>query len=165
MQQEVDNIVGNNNYISPEHVDKLLYIQNVMKESLRLQPAPLVARYTTKDIYLGKYVIPKNTNVQVCIYLVHTDPKYWKDALKFDPDRWYSIDEALYKKNGYYLPFSLGARACIAQKFAIVEAITILAMLVHNFNIIAPPGVKFIANYHSSTSRPRDLQLLFTPRI
>jgi len=165
MQQEVDSVVGDNNYVSAENVDKLIYIQNVIKESLRLQPAPLFARYTTKDICLGKYLIPKNTNVQACIYLVHTDPKHWKDALKFDPDRWYNIDEAQVKKNGYYMPFSLGSRSCIGQKFVILESITILAMLVHNFNIIAPAGMKFIANYHASTPRPRDLQLLFTPRI
>lgn len=81
-------------------------------------------------------------------YLQHTDAKVWgEDASEFKPERWLGDDlggrgTAAATSTGTsslpggpysYMPFSRGPRDCIGARFAMLEAKTILAMLVSRF--------------------------------
>ncbi|RXG71324.1 cytochrome P450 2L1, partial [Armadillidium vulgare] len=63
-----------------------------------------VFRFTTKDVKLRGYDVPKGTVVMSLAALSHRDPTYFKDPDKFDPSRF--LD-----KNGKYIPTCDGFQA------------------------------------------------------
>lgn len=69
-------------------LNKLHYLELVIKESLRLFPSvPFYARKISEETTIGDYTLPKNCNVAVSPYLMGRDPKIFSNPLKFDPVR------------------------------------------------------------------------------
>ncbi len=110
----------------------------------------------------GKEVtVPPKTMLRVCISSVHRNPKFWdiapshqqsrlghdNDLEEFRPERWMrrkaktssklEIDTKATQpyKNGAYLPFSEGARACIGRRFAQVEVLAALAGILSEYSV------------------------------
>lgn len=110
-----------------------------MKETLRLYPpAVFINRLATKDTKLGKYNIPKNTQLQFAIIYIHHDTEIWgPDAHKFNPER---FAEGTSHHLGAYLPFGAGPAICVGQNLAIVEAKMALAMVLQRFEFEVSPS-------------------------
>ncbi len=137
-QQQVDEIVGNEK-ISVDHINKLTYIDQVLKETLRLIPtAPAFGREAKEDVVIGgKYQIKRGEQVLVFASQLHRDPEVWgNDVESFNPDR---FSEENFKKlpPNSWKPFGHGQRACIGRPFAMQEAILVLAMVLQRFDIEA----------------------------
>jgi len=99
---------------------------------LRLRaPIPLLNRITAQDTTLGGYFLPKGTVLGMHYNGSLIDPKIWKNPLEFNPDRF--EEEAQY--NYPFVPFSVGPRNCIGQKFAQNEAILFCAIIAQNFDV------------------------------
>ena len=68
VQQEVDEVLGNKTYVSKEDLEKLEYMEQVLKESLRMY-APfstaLPKEMTPEGMVLSGYHIPGGTQVMV----------------------------------------------------------------------------------------------------
>lgn len=47
-----------------------------------------IGRYADRDIDLGGYLIPKGTEVAVCLHTMHMVPWNFPDPTRFDLDRW-----------------------------------------------------------------------------
>ncbi|KAJ3105921.1 hypothetical protein HK100_003797 [Physocladia obscura] len=125
------------------------YLDAVCKESLRLVPsAPITSRRTNQDDTLDGYFIPKGTFISIVPGVNHRLPEYWgPDCLEFKPERWLHADSekvegiddiessgnTAEKSFGAYMPFLLGPRNCIGQRFAMLEMKSILAVLVASF--------------------------------
>src|SRR5690349_24969284 len=91
---------------------ELQYANAVMRETLRLHPAGLVApREAVVDIRVGDRVVKKGTLVLSSAYLAGRDPAFWPDPLRFDPDRFadLSADQKAVVEQAW-VPFSRGAR-------------------------------------------------------
>lgn len=81
-----------------------------MLETLRkYPPAPLLARQCTKDYKIPgtKTVIEKGTVVQVPVYAIQNDPKYYPNPRKFDPSRFSEENKKTFIEMPY-LPFGEG---------------------------------------------------------
>lgn len=115
----------------PEVADmpRLAYCERVIKEAMRLfPPAYVIGRRPMADITIGKHFIPANTNVLMSQWIVHRDPRWFPDPLRFHPDRW--SEDAVGRLPKYaYFPFGGGPRVCIGNGFAIFEAVLVLAMI------------------------------------
>jgi cytochrome P450 len=112
----------------------------------------------------GKDVtIPAKAMVRLCVACVHRNPNFWphsareKDLEKtssaddleaFRPGRWLRADrstassarkansETLYTPpKGAFIPFSEGARACVGRRFAQVEVLAALALILSQCSI------------------------------
>ena len=137
-QEEVDRVLGNE-IPTTQHIQKLNYIDQILKESLRLHPtAPAFAVQSNVDTIIGgKYEIKKGQPIIVLMGQLHREAKIWGDnAEAFQPER---FDQDAFEKMpmNCYKPFGNGARACIGRAFAIQEAILAIAMLLQRFDISA----------------------------
>ncbi|XP_049794554.1 cytochrome P450 6j1-like [Schistocerca nitens] len=118
-------------------VMEMTFLDNTMSETLRLHP-PLnfVDRRATQDYRLPgtDLVLPKNTAVVVSLLGLHTDPRYWKEPLRFMPER-FSDENSKSRPRFTYLPFSDGPRMCIGPRLGQLVAKTALAHIISNFRI------------------------------
>ena len=90
-QEEVDAVIGNDT-IQPQHINKLQYIQAMLRETLRLQPtAPAFsvgAKANQGEILGGKYHVEKDESVVASLHKVQRDPAvYGEDAEEWKPER------------------------------------------------------------------------------
>ena len=93
-----------------------------IKEAMRLAPPGyLLTRMPLTDLQLGPYKIPKGVKVGFNIYALHYNPKYFPDPKRFRPDRFMAGDPEMDRRPpNTFLPFGLGARNCIGQRFAVL---------------------------------------------
>lgn len=95
----------------PQNLDDDDAATAFLKECQRLYPPQwLLTRTTLKNVTIGGYHIPKNSEVVVCPYLLHRDARYWRDPETFDPSRWLS-DQVPHAPHAY-VPFGSGPRVC-----------------------------------------------------
>ncbi|OMO74936.1 Cytochrome P450 [Corchorus olitorius] len=78
-QEELDIQIGKGRLVNESDIEKLVYLQAIVKETLRLYPAgPLGgARVFSEDCKVGGYLVPKGTRLIVNIWKIQTDPHLW----------------------------------------------------------------------------------------
>jgi len=104
-------------------VDKLRYLDAVIKETLRIYPAipmsePRTAPPKGAEIY--GYEILAGTICSLQPYTENRDPRVFPDPEKFDPERWMiDLESDQYKlMNRTMWSFSSGGRMCIGLQYA-----------------------------------------------
>ncbi|KUI57486.1 hypothetical protein VP1G_04797 [Cytospora mali] len=162
-QQEVDEIVGTGP-ITVDHMNKLQYIQAVLRETLRLTATiPMTAVKPLKDEILGgKYAVGADESITMLVARSQLDPAvYGETAQEFMPERMLEDNFNRLTKEfpNCWKPFGNGMRACIGRPFAWQEAILVMAMLLQNFNFMQDDP-----NYHLSikqtlTIKPKDFYM------
>jgi cytochrome P450 len=134
---------------------KLVYMQQVIQEVLRLYPAAyLFAREALVDDLLDGYRIPANTLIFITPFVTHRDPTYWPDPERFDPDR-FIREQVASRPRHVYFPFGEGPHVCIGNNFALMEMQLILAMALQRFRLRLVPDHP-IALQPEATLRPKN---------
>jgi cytochrome P450 len=111
-----------------ERVDDPAHVAAVLHESMRLYPpAWAIGRRAIADHVADGVAIPAGSVVMVSPWLLHHDPRWWRDPGAFDPERWLGGEPATDRHA--YLPFGAGSRMCIGEGFAELEATTLLATI------------------------------------
>ncbi|EDO38396.1 predicted protein [Nematostella vectensis] len=154
IQDEVERVLGGKSRVDYEDLNLLKYVNQTLKESLRLHP-PIsgLSRMTTKDITLNDVIIPKDTCVILSQFVTHRDPEVWNDPDTFDPER-FALENVGRISSSMYFPFSLGPRSCIGNYLAQFEAKVIMARLYQQFKVVLVSGQK-LAYEETVTTRPR----------
>ncbi|KAB7493943.1 Cytochrome P450 2L1 [Armadillidium nasatum] len=142
IQKEIDKVVPRGTLPGLQHRNELSYLDAAINEVQRhcSMISMGVVRYTTADVKVDDYDIPKGTAVISVAALSHKDPTYFKDPEVFDPSRF--LD-----KNGKCIPtcegfqaFGIGKRQCLGEQFARMELYLITAALLQNFTFAPPDG-------------------------
>jgi cytochrome P450 len=116
-----------------ESVNRLDYLDRVIKEVLRLYPPIHIGnRRAAKELEFQGYRIPAGQRVVYSIYLTHRMPEYWPDPQRFDPQR-FTPEQSSLRPHYAYLPFGGGPRNCIGFAFAQVEVKIVLARLLQKY--------------------------------
>ncbi|KAL4587283.1 hypothetical protein LXL04_000151 [Taraxacum kok-saghyz] len=136
-QDEIDEHVGRERPVDESDMKKLVYLNAVIKETLRLYPAAplLVPHESMENCIVGGYQIPKGTRLLVNLYKMHRDPNIWEDPLEFRPERFLVIDKHIDFRGNHYelLPFGSGRRICPGINFSVQAVSLILASLIQQF--------------------------------
>lgn len=134
VEDEVDRVLGGR-VPTPEDLKKLTYLEQAIKEVLRLYPAAwTISRTALADDVICGVPVPKGANMMVSPYLLQRHPRYWQNPEGFDPDRFTPEAEASRPKYSYF-PFGGGPRSCIGVHFAMKELLAISAMICQRFEI------------------------------
>jgi len=115
---EIHEVIGNDS-INSKNINQLKYMKNVIDESLRLcPPVPVDVKIAADDDTLPSgYKISKGGHIYYSPYLTQRMEEYFKDPLKFIPERW-SEDTLLPYS---FITFNGGPRICLGQQMAYVE--------------------------------------------
>jgi len=113
--------------------DQLPWMKACLEETLRLFPSvPLISRAAIISDEFEGVKIPAGAVTMVNLWQLHRHETLWDAPEVYDPMRFYG--EARKSVNLYqYLPFGLGPRVCIGQRFAMQEAIIIIALLAKSY--------------------------------
>ncbi|XP_025114563.1 uncharacterized protein LOC112576366 [Pomacea canaliculata] len=104
-----------------DNVSKLKYMEQTIKETLRLfPPVASVNRLASETVTIKGVTIPKGVGVLIPIYDVMRDPEYFPDPEVFRPERF--SEEAKDEMNpASFLAFGFGPRLCIGKRLALLE--------------------------------------------
>ena len=126
----------------PEHKDleRLVYTERVFAEAMRVfPPAWAVSRVNVEEVEFGGYRLPARSMLIASQYVMHRDPRFYPDPLRFDPDRWIPEAKAARPRFSYF-PFGGGPRNCIGEGFAWMEGTLLLATLAQKWRLRTVPG-------------------------
>jgi cytochrome P450 len=104
---------------------------------------PVIAatsRHTLIDFPLGGRIIPRGHQIIVSASLIHSDPRFFVDPGRFDPDRFLEHAPDTYT----WIPFGGGTRRCPGAAFAHMEMDVVLRTLLREFDLATStrPGEK-----------------------
>ncbi|KAK8360527.1 hypothetical protein V6Z11_A04G172700 [Gossypium hirsutum] len=118
-QEELDIHVGKQRQVEESDIANLVYLQAIIKETMRLYPAtPVsVAREATDDCTVAGFHIPAGTQLLLDLWKLHRDPGIWHKPLDFLPERFLS-DHANIDVRGQdfeLIPFGAGRRIVLVS--------------------------------------------------
>ncbi|GLT42242.1 hypothetical protein SLA2020_162550 [Shorea laevis] len=170
-QEELDTVVGRDRWVEESDIKKLDLLHAIVKETLRLYPPGPVTglREATEDCSIGGYHVPKGTRVIANIWKLHRDPRVWKNAEEFRPERFMMANSVMdfRGQNLEYMPFSYGRRSCPGMTFGLQVVNLTLARLLQGFDMAAPAGrpVDMREGLGLALPKANPLEMLLKPRL
>ncbi|KAJ0082213.1 hypothetical protein Patl1_11083 [Pistacia atlantica] len=146
LYKDIVDCVGKDRLVEEEDVEKMVYLDAVVKETLRRHPPGhfLLSHAAIKDTELGGYAIPAGAYVEFYTAWVTEDPDLWSDAREFRPDRFVDGDGVGVDVTGTrgvkMVPFGAGRRICPAWSLGMLHINLLLARMVHAFRWLPVPG-------------------------
>ena len=136
-------------------LDDLEYTENVVRESMRLYPPVWgLLREAVEEDEIGGYRIPAGATIGMYQWVTHRDPRFYEDPVAFQPERWTEGFRRELHPFAYF-PFSGGPRRCLGDRFAMTEAILVVATLLQAVHVEALPD-EDLDLAPSITLRPAD---------
>ena len=154
-------------------LDKLPYLDNFVRECLRVYPAvPSTVREAAQDLtipvstsFKDRYGvehthinIQKGDAVFIPILAINRFKEIWgEDSMEFRPERWDTLPETAKDMPGVWghlMTFIHGNRSCIGYRFALIEMKALLYSLVRAIEFEIDPSIQ-IEGKSSIVTRPR----------
>jgi len=120
--------------VTIDQLDRLPYLENVLKETLRKYPlAAVVCRVATKPYVVpgtsGRGTIEPGSLIMVPVYALHHDAEHFPEPKEFQPHRFPG------QLSSAYMPHGSGPQSYIGKHFVELEAKLIIAMLVSRYEV------------------------------
>ncbi|HLL01591.1 MAG TPA: cytochrome P450 [Myxococcaceae bacterium] len=116
-----------------------------VKEVLRMWSPPMFTTRTARtDIPLDSARLEKGQNYVVSPYLVHHDPKHWKDPDIFDPDRWLAGAPHGPCSGASYVPFGWAPSTCVGAGLGTAQLMLLCHLMCTRYRLqaSAPEAVR-----------------------
>jgi len=171
VQDELDEHVGRERVVNESDISKLVYLQAVVKESMRLYAAaPLPGpREFASDCTLGGYHIKAGTRLILNIWKIQRDPRVWPNPLEFQPERFLTTHKGVDVKGQHFelLPFGSGRRSCPGMSFALQMTHLALAAFLQAFEVttLNNEPVDMSVLFGLTLIKATPLEVLIQPRL
>ncbi|CAI9783128.1 unnamed protein product [Fraxinus pennsylvanica] len=145
VQAELRTLTDGGEKIEEENLNKLPYLNAVIKETLRLHPPlPFLVPHMAMDsCKMFGYFIPEETQILVNVWAIGRDPKTWKDPLEFKPERFLEPNMVDYKGQHFeFIPFGSGRRMCPAVPLVARVLPLALGSILHSLDWVLANGLK-----------------------
>ena len=147
----------------PDLPERLPLLRRVLEEALRLYPpAPRFDRQAVAPDRIGDQEVRPGDIVSIWPWLLHRHRGLWDDPDAFDPDRFLPGARAA-RHRFQYLPFGGGPRLCVGMRFALTEALAVLAHWLSDWRFAPLPG-RTVEVSGMITMRPKHGLPLFLTR-
>ncbi|KAJ0973770.1 hypothetical protein J5N97_015735 [Dioscorea zingiberensis] len=136
---EIDRNIESGRILQESDLPKLPYLQNILKETLRLVPPMqgMPPRESSGDRTIQGYHVPAGTMLFVNVWGIQRDPKLWDDPLSFKPER-FAEEKEEEEEDGFtnfkYIPFGAGRRRCPGEKLGLRMVMTVVGIFVQCFD-------------------------------
>ncbi|CAN7081333.1 unnamed protein product [Brassica oleracea var. botrytis] len=147
LRDEICSVSAHNSCVNEEDVEKMNYLNAIIKETLRLHPplSIIVPRLLSEDVRLRGYDIAAGTQVMINAWAIQRDNATWgPDAEEFKPERHLNSSLDFQGQDYKFIPFGSGRRLCPAIRLALVLVEVTVANLVKRFDWrvqVGPHGV------------------------
>ncbi|MBX3275668.1 MAG: cytochrome P450 [Sandaracinaceae bacterium] len=150
VHEELDRVMGDGP-IDPERSGELVYLDALIKETLRVIPViSAVGRVLHAPTTVGGIELPAGVVAVPSIYLTHRNPKIYPRPERFEPERFLETKPSPYE----WLPFGGGVRRCIGMAFALYEMRIVLATVLWRHRVRRAPGASHRPVRRSVTMAP-----------
>lgn len=153
LRDEISTTLQGRTDITRSDLKGMDYLQNVLKETLRLYPSvPVNSRTAIRTTMLpvgggpdlkSPVLVAKGEGVAYSVYSMHRRPDlYGLDAELFRPERWEEdlpMNRDPTNSKWGYLPFNGGPRICLGMDFGLNEAAYTVVRLIQRFPTIQLP--------------------------
>ncbi|XP_034681202.1 xanthotoxin 5-hydroxylase CYP82C2-like [Vitis riparia] len=170
-QEELDFHVGRNQQVYESDIKKLVYLQAIIKETLRLYPVgPLALPHEAmEDCTIAGFHIRAGTRLLVNLWKLHRDPTIWSDPLEFQPERFLTKHVGLDVRGQHFelLPFGSGRRMCPGISLALEVLQLTLARLLHGFElgVVADSPLDMTEGVGVTIPKATPLEVTLVPRL
>ncbi|KAI3955983.1 hypothetical protein MKW92_033472 [Papaver armeniacum] len=166
-REELDTHVGSDRHVEESDTPKLVYVDAIIKESMRLYPnGAWIDRLTFEECEVGGFYVPAGGRLFVNVWKIQRDPSVWENPLEFKPERFLS-DGDLKVQNYEFIPFGIGRRICPGMLSALQVMHLVLARLIHGFDMKAASvnaEVDMAENAGMACYKMTPLEVMVTPR-
>ena len=160
---ELDRVLGHR-AIAVSDLEQMPYLEQVLKESMRLLPVTtVVSRQAIEPVVLGDVTLAKNSLVLIAPWTLHRRADYFPNPLEFDPDR-FERDRTEAIPKYAYLPFSAGPRSCIGGAFAMMQMRINLATILQRYRLRTIAGYQLEPLYRFNMRPKHGLPMLLQAR-
>ena len=161
VHSEVDDVLAGR---TPTYADveKLVYLNQVVNEVLRMYPIWFLMRRALAPVELGGVELPEGAEVIFSPHALHHDPASFPDPHRFDPDRW-TPSRAAAVPQGAFIPFGAGVRQCVGNLFAQAEIVVTVATVAAKWRLVPVPD-KPVRVKFTSAAYPHGLLMTAVPR-
>lgn len=169
--QELDQQVGKERLVSDSDIKNLVYLQAIVKETLRLYPAgPLLGpREAMEECTVAGYNVPAGTRLIVNVWKIQRDPRVWPNPSEFQPERFLTshADVDVRGQQFELIPFGSGRRSCPGASFALQVLHLALAGLLQAFELetLLDQPVDMTESPGLTIPKATPLEVLLSPRL
>ncbi|XP_016677168.2 geraniol 8-hydroxylase [Gossypium hirsutum] len=113
-KKELDEAIGKGNPVEESDINRLPYLQAIIKETFRMHPAVplLLPRRADSDANLCGFKIPKGSQVLINVWAIGRDPSIWDNPNSFILDRFLGSEIDVKGRDFGLIPFGAGRRIC-----------------------------------------------------
>ncbi|XP_010437977.1 PREDICTED: cytochrome P450 82C4-like [Camelina sativa] len=171
-QDEIDLHVGRDRNVEDSDINNLVYLQAIIKETLRLYPAgPLLGpREAMEDCTVAGYNVSSGTRLIVNVWKIQRDPKVYKEPNEFRPERFITGEAKEFDVRGQnfeLMPFGSGRRSCPGSSLAMQVLHLGLARFLHSFEVktVLDMPVDMTESPGLTIPKATPLEVLISPRL
>ncbi|XP_047319094.1 geraniol 8-hydroxylase-like [Impatiens glandulifera] len=134
-KNELKQVVGDGKQVEESDIDKLPYLQAIIKETMRMHPSVpfLIPRQVYAEVNVCGYKIPKDAQVLVNVWAIGRDPDIWESPMQFKPERFIDSKIDVRGQDFELIPFGAGRRICPGLSMAMRILSTMLGSLINSF--------------------------------
>jgi cytochrome P450 len=162
---EVDDVLGGRPPV-PEDLPRLVYVRQVLDETMRLYPPlpVMILRRAIDDDVVCERRLVRNSIVAVMPWVLHRHRKLWRNPDHFDPER-FSAEQTAARSRYSYLPFGIGPHVCSGAQLTTMQMIVTVALLAQRFRLRLAPGQRIEPTAWINLRPSGGIRMTVEPRV